>query len=240
MVVGVAATEERGDHEQDGDDQEDEGCDEHGARPFRGVASTLVRRSAREQEVEQRDRAGFVERVVLVAALRRLHARRAARRRTRRTRSPRGWRAARRAAAWKPRSAKPAPPGWPSWTKTVSRPGVGVQRGGDPADVPPVAGREQRQQPDRRVLGRVGGAGQVGRRRRPDSVEHVVGQGPPDGRGLQHPLGQVERLLADHLARGHPPLQEGHHLVGDPHVAQAQPRLAPGDRRRARRGSRCR
>ena len=33
--------------------------------------------------------------------------------------------------------------------------GVRVQRRGDPTDVPPVAGREQRQQPDRGVLGRV-------------------------------------------------------------------------------------
>ena len=35
-------------------------------------------------------------------------------------------------------------------------------------------------------------------------VEHVVGQRPPDRGGLQRPLGQVERLLADHLARRAP------------------------------------
>ena len=42
------------------------------------------------------------------------------------------------------------------------RAGVRVQRGGDPADVPAVAGREQRQQPDRGVLGGVQRAGHVG------------------------------------------------------------------------------
>ena len=40
-------------------------------------------------------------------------------------------------------------------------PGVRVQRGRDAADVPAVAGREQRQQADRAVLGGVGRAGQV-------------------------------------------------------------------------------
>ena len=38
-------------------------------------------------------------------------------------------------------------------------PGVYVQRGGNPADVPSVTGREQRKQADRRVLGSMQGAG---------------------------------------------------------------------------------
>ena len=200
-----------------------------GHDPFRGVASTLVGRSAREQEVEQRDRAGFVERVVLVAALRRLHARRAARRRRRRTRSPPGWRAASGAAAWKPRSAKPAPPGWPSWTKTVSRPVSGCSA----VETPPMSQRSQVANSGSRPIEACSAAWAAPGRSASASAglgEHVVGQRPPHRRGLQHPLGQVERLLADHLARGHPPLQEGHHLVGDPHVAQAQPGLAPGHR----------
>ena len=53
------------------------------------------------------------------------------------------------------------------------------------------------------------------------------GQRPPDRRGVQGALGQVERLLAERLARGHPAAQEGHHLVGDPHPAEADPGGAP-------------
>ena len=147
--------------------------------------------------------------------------------RRRTTQSPRGWPAATPRRRRKPRSANPAPPGWPSWTKTVSRAGVGVQRRGHAADVPAVAGREQRQQPDGGVLGRVRGARQVGLGE-PDSVEHVRGQGPPHGGGLQGPLRQVERLLADHLAaRGDRALQERDDLVGHTHVAQGSAAPAP-------------
>ena len=46
------------------------------------------------------------------------------------------------------------------------RAGVGVQRGREPAEVPAVAGRQQRQDADRRVLGGVQRAGQLAPRRR--------------------------------------------------------------------------
>ena len=59
--------------------------------------------------------------------------------------------------------------------------GVRVQGGGDAADVPAVAGREQRQQPDRAVLGGVRGAGQVAAGE-PRLGERVVGHRPPDAR----------------------------------------------------------
>ena len=80
--------------------------------------------------------------------------------------------------------------------------GVGVQGGGDAADVPAVAGGEQRQQPDRRVLGGVRGA-RAGRRRparpRPRTSSGTVHHTAAVRRVA---LGQVERLLADHLAAG--------------------------------------
>ena len=59
--------------------------------------------------------------------------------------------------------------------------GVGVQRRRDPADVPPVRGGDERQHPDRRVLGGVGGPrdrvlGDARRRRgaRPARVHHTA------------------------------------------------------------------
>ena len=75
-----------------------------------------------------------------------------------------------------------------------------VQVGRHAADIPPVAGRDQREQPDRRVLGGVRGAGQVEpgcRQVRPLRG----GDGPPDRAGGQPPLGQVEDILADQQAR---------------------------------------
>ena len=85
-----------------------EQSEDHHARPGYALAAGPA------SSVEEPDRAGLVERVVLVAALGRLDARGAA------LRAPAGGdRLAGRgqplaAAAWKPRSAKPAPPGWPS------------------------------------------------------------------------------------------------------------------------------
>ena len=78
--------------------------------------------------------------------------------------------------------------------------GVGVQGGRDAADVPAVAGGEQRQQADRAVLRGVGRAGQVAGRE-PRLGEGVLGHRPPDRAGAQRALGKVERLLADDLAR---------------------------------------
>ena len=97
---------------------------------------------------------------------------------------------------------------------------------GHPADVPAVAGREERQQPDRAVLGGMRGAGQVDLGQAA-LEEHVVGHGPPDRGGPQAADGQVERHLADDLSAGVAPLEVGHHLVGDVHLAQAEAAPAP-------------
>ena len=82
--------------------------------------------------------------------------------------------------------------------------GVRVQRGRDAADVPAVAGGDERQQADRGVLGGVRGPGHVGRVRRPaspaapaETVHQTAAVRRCRGR-------QVERLLAEHLAGGEP------------------------------------
>ena len=75
--------------------------------------------------------------------------------RTRSPRSPPGWRASQRGSRRRPRSAKPGAAGVAVVDEDRRAAGVGVQRGRHAADVPAVAGREQRQQPDRGVLGGV-------------------------------------------------------------------------------------
>src|SRR5450759_4758695 len=82
--------------------------------------------------------------------------------------------------------------------------------GGNPADVPSVAGGEQRQQPDRRVLSRMCGTGQVDPQASQDGPL-AVGDGPPDGAGAQGAWWQVER----HLTEGPPGLEPAPHERGD-------------------------
>ena len=91
--------------------------------------------------------------------------------------------------------------------------GVRVQGGRHPADVPAVAGGEQRQQPDRGVLGGVRRARHVGATSRPTSSSASCGERVPDGRGAQLARGQVQRGLVDELAGADPPPQVAHHLV---------------------------
>ena len=121
--------------------------------------------------------------------------------------------ATRPSAAW-PRSAKPAPPGCAVVDEHRRLPGVRVQRGRHPADVPAVAGREQRQQPDRGVLGGVRRAGHVGPVEA-DLVERVLRRACTRPPGAQLPRRQVERRLVEHLAGADPPAQVADHLVGD-------------------------
>ena len=54
------------------------------------------------------------------------------------------------------------------------------------------------------------------------SAQHVVGHRPPDRLGAQLADRQVQRLLADHLARPEPASQVGHHLVADVDRAEGQ------------------
>ena len=109
------------------------------------------------------DGAGLVERLVAVAALGRVHARRAAV----------GALAGDDRLPGHPQPAsgdvvaafgEPGPAGVAVVHEHRQPAGVGVQCGRDAADVPPVAGREQWQHADRGVLGSVGGTGHVGRR----------------------------------------------------------------------------
>ena len=108
--------------------------------------------------------------------------------------------------------------------------GVRVQRDGDAADVPAVAGGEQRQHADGGVLGGVQGAAED-LRVDPGGVELVLGDRPPHGAGAQRAGRQVELGLAQHLAGDQPAAQEGDDLVGDLDGAEAQPAVAPGDLR---------
>ena len=187
-----------------------------GVQPDGGACSS--------RSVEQGDGAGLVEGLVLVAALRRLHARGAAVEAAAVADGvARGAQPGRRLVVAALREAGAA--GMPVVDEDREPAGVRVQRGRDAADVPPVAGGEQRQQPDRAVLGGVGGARQVAAGD-PRLVEGVVGHRPPDGRGAQRPLRQVERLLADHLAGG-PALEERDDLVGHVDLAGGEPALAP-------------
>ena len=108
-------------------------------------------------------RAALRERLVEVAALRRLHARGAA--------VAAAALAIRRCAsatelleAAKAMRVMPTPPGWPSWMKIVGPPVCGWALVERPADVPAVAHREQRQHRDLRVLGGVQRAEQQPRR----------------------------------------------------------------------------
>jgi hypothetical protein len=104
--------------------------------------------------------------------------------------------------------------------------GVRMQRGRDASDVPAVAGGEERKQPDRAVLGRVRRSRQVGGRDA-GRLEGMSRHAPPHRRRAECALRQVEQLLGDHLAAGHPALQERHHLVGDVDLAVRQPAVAP-------------
>ena len=93
-------------------------------------------------------------------------------------------------------------------------PGVGVQRCREPADVPAVARREQRQQPDGGVLGGMRRPGDVPAAT-PGRGEGLLGQRPPDRTGAQGPRRQVERVLAQHLAAAQALAHVGRRLGGD-------------------------
>lgn len=105
---------------------------------------------------------------------------------------------------------------------------IRVQRDRHSADVPAVAGREQRQHADGGVLGGVQGAAED-LRVDPGRVELVLGDRPPHRARAQRPRREVELSLAQDLAGDEAPAQEGDHLVGDLDGAVAQTPVAPGD-----------
>ena len=134
-------------------------------------------------------------------------------------------------AAWYPRSAKPAPPGCAVVDEDGRQAGVGVMRGRDAADVPAVAGGEERAAarwrrarrraaaPGRSAAG-PGGCRRGGARQR-----------PPHRAGAQGARRQVEGVLAEHLAGGDAPPQERHHLTRHLDVAEAERPRPRRDRR---------
>ena len=102
-----------------------------------------------------------------------------------------------------------------------------MQRGRDAADVPAVAGGEQRQQADRRVLGRVRRPGHVARvdPGRCELVRRAASTTPPWSCRCRG--GQVERLLAEHLAGGDAPLQVATRPATTPRPTPKQSVAAP-------------
>ena len=103
--------------------------------------------------------------------------------------------------------------------------GGGVQVGGDAADVPAVAGREQGQETDGRVFGGVGGSEEIDAAA--DEPRALCGRdGPPDGAGAQRSGRQVERGLAGCLAGVVSAAGIGDDLVGHADVAEPDVGLA--------------
>ena len=143
------------------------------------------------------------------------------RRRTRTTRSRRGSRVSQARAARKPRSAKPAPPDGRRRRRRSAR----RCRGAAPVETPPMSQRSQvansGSSPIEQCSAACAAPG-MSAAARPASASAVLGHGPPDRGGAQRRVGQVERLLAEHLAAGLA-AQEGDHLVGDVDVAERQP-----------------
>ena len=124
------------------------------------------------------------------------------RRRTGTTRSPRASRSATRPPTSKPRSAEAGPARVAVVDEDREQAGVLVVRRRDAADVPAVAGGEQRQ----------AGRSTRARRHAPRPARHAgatpahstcsAEQRPPDRLGGQVVGRQVQRLLAEHLAGG--------------------------------------
>ena len=163
---------------------------------------------AGQQDVEQQHGARLVERVVLIAALGRLDARRA----------PGHTGPQPVLGGTEPPLCEAGSPRVAVIDEDGEQSGVGVQRGGDAADVPPVAGGHERQQADRAVLGCVSGAGTVGGLQA-GGCHHVVGHRPPHSPGAQRARRQVEWLLRHDLTAGLASLEERDHLVAHVDVA---------------------
>ena len=165
------------------------------------MSARLLGRRVGEKDVEQPDGALLVERVVLVAALRRLDARRAAVGAAARRGWSRGWRPARLAAAAKPRALMPAPPGWPSYTKTVSRPVSAWWA----VETPPMSQRSQVAKSGSSPIEQCSAAwaapGQVGGERGRSRRARRRGASTRRPGCARVCTGQVERHLVDHVAR---------------------------------------
>ena len=112
-------------------------------------------RQRADDQPQHPDSAGLVQRVVAVAALRRLHARRAAASGTRTPRSPPPSPPANVAACRKPRARRTPHRRGGRRRRTPSAGRPRADRGGQPADVTAVATGHQRQQSDRGMLGGV-------------------------------------------------------------------------------------
>ena len=184
---------------------------------LRDVARAQPQRSPEDRR-QQRRGALLVERLVAVAALGRLHARGApARARTlldglERRREP----ALRRP---EPALDDAGAARIAVVDEDRAEPRVRVQRRRHAAHVPPVARGDQRQQPDRGVLGRVDGAGQIARGDR-GPVDDRLRDRPPHGLRLEVLRRERQRDLVDDVVRGDELHHVAHHLVRDAHGAE--------------------
>ena len=177
-----------------------------------------------EQQGQQAPGPVLVERLVPVAALRRLDARRAPVAHSRIRRPPRGsWRDVDRPRR-SPARRSPRRRGSRRRSTMVGSAGVGLAHGRDPADIPTVTDREQREDADGRMLDRVQRAGPRGRvdarrrsRSRFDRVPH------PSGREPAWRAGRVSRRT-EHLA-GRRPCVDSRSPATRPRL---RPRCEPG------------
>ncbi|TML25620.1 MAG: hypothetical protein E6G35_11950, partial [Actinobacteria bacterium] len=197
------------------------------ARARAGPLRASARGQRRQESVENPYRLGLGQRVVAVAALGRLDAGRAAGlARARRDRLAGGPQPV-------PGSVvralgEPGPAGVAVVHEDGGRVGVRVHRGGQAADVPPVAGGHQGQQTDRGVLGGVQGTG-YDRPVHPGRRERARRDGPPDGGRTQLARRQVQRPGIQDLAGPDPPALVADHLTGHLDGAEEQPDRAGVD-----------
>ena len=169
-----------------------------------------------EDRGEEGHRSRLVERLVAVAALGRLHAARAS--------AAARTLADRLEGGAQPPLGRTEPPLGDAGAARVAvvdedrgLAGVLVHRGGDAADVPPVAGGHQGQQPDGGVLGRVDRARESRARPTAARATTAVRDRPPHGAGLEVLGRKRERDLVDHLVGAHQLLDVAGDLVRHPH-----------------------
>src|SRR5439155_22618872 len=180
----------------------------------RGIDTFLT-----EHSLEERERPGLVERLVQVAALRALHAggasvlAGAAGEELRRVAGPalEGLEAA---------LGDPDPAGVAVVDEDRRRTGLEVEIRREPADVPAVAHRPERQQGDQRVLGRVERPEEAGHVL--ETLEHPRLGDEPDRLGLELGLRQRERDQLEALLRLDRLLLIADDLLGDDHAAERE------------------
>ena len=174
-----------------------------------------------KHRVQHLDGVGFAQRLVAVAALRRLDAGRAAALAA--ARGDRGAGGTEPLPGHLERALGEAGPARVAVVNEDGR-GLGVRMrcGGQSTDVPPIAGRDQRQQADRRMLGGVQRSRNVDRFDS-GSIQSPGRDGPPHRRRTQCARWQVQWASVDQLAGREAFALVAHNLVGHVDGAEEKP-----------------